>query len=806
MRQQKPPLSECEKCCLDQQCLSPQMKWTGEGRKKILLLGEAPGKNEDEQGSQFVGQSGKLLREFLLENHIRMDKDCWKTNAIRCRPPNNRTPSLKEINCCKGFLHETLKELKPEKVFTFGKTALQAYMSGRESVTDVDKWIGRMIPDREWECWVYPMYHPAFLIRNGNDDVLFDIFFDQLAAAVEHKPDISTFAPHVITQYKDPYSATIYLEGLLTYKGEVAFDIETIGISPYREGAKILSIAFSNGRSGATAFPMFEDKDFQRTLRKVLQGEMGKIAHNMKFEDKWIAEKLGYRVKNWVADTLVQTHVLDNRAGVTGLKFQGGVRYGLIGYDNAVKKYIKDMSKCPIDDMLYYNGMDAMVTYRLYKDMQQETQDHKGCALFHEGIQALSQMEMNGIQINTQYYKNSIIRLSKEIKKAKKDIQEHPDITDKWGKEFNPNSVQQLQKFLFHTLGEKPVKETKKGNPSVDISVLESIKHPVIQNIVTMRKLEKISNTFLSNILDNTHNGLLHPSFDLHTARSYRSSSSDPNFQNIPKRDTMAQKIIRTGITARKGRMLMEVDYSGIEVRISACYHQDPAMLSYIHDPSTDMHRDQAKELFLKDEVTKEERYLAKNGFVFPAFYGSYFAEIAPRIWTDLPKDTKKHLADQGITKYRQFETHVQDVEDRFWNERFKVYNQWKKDQWDLFQKRGYIVSHTGFRYPGPMRRNMVLNYPIQGSAFHCLLWSVIQVNKWLKAKKMSTLIAGQIHDSMFLDVVPEELEEVYATVKRIMCIDIRKEWQWIIVPLDIEAMVSDIDGNWYKMKKYPSD
>jgi DNA polymerase I-like protein with 3'-5' exonuclease and polymerase domains len=248
--------------------------------------------------------------------------------------------------------------------------------------------------------------------------------------------------------------------------------------------------------------------------------------------------------------------------------------------------------------------------------------------------------------------------------------------------------------------------------------------------------------------------------------------------------------------------MLGEVDYSGVEVRISACCHKDPAMLKYIHDPSTDMHRDQAREIFMKKDVTKEERYLAKNGFVFPEFYGSYYAEIAPRIWKDMPMETREHLRSKNVSSYRRFESHIEDVEYKFWNEKFPVYNQWKIDQWKKFQSKGKIELFTGFIARGALRKNQVLNLPIQGPAFHCLLWSLIHFERWLRETRKKTLIIGQIHDSIVMDIYPPELNEIYEKLRQIMCEDIRKEWDWIIVPLDIEMKVSKIDGSWAEMSE----
>lgn len=247
----------------------------------------------------------------------------------------------------------------------------------------------------------------------------------------------------------------------------------------------------------------------------------------------------------------------------------------------------------------------------------------------------------------------------------------------------------------------------------------------------------------------------------------------------------------------------------GIEVKISSCVHKDPKMLEYIHDNTTDMHRDMSMELFLleENEVSKESRYCTKNGFVFPEFYGDYYESCANNIWQTIDKvkarvkgsnlPLKEHLFNMGIKSLKQFINHVQDVEYKFWNERFAVYTEWKERHIEEYYKRGYFDILTGFRCSGVMRRNSALNLPIQGPAFHCLMWSLIRLNEIAKKERWESQIIGQIHDSMVIDCVPNELEYVMKTAKRVMCHDIREFWDWIIVPLDIEAEVTPVDKPW---------
>jgi DNA polymerase I-like protein with 3'-5' exonuclease and polymerase domains len=107
----------------------------------------------------------------------------------------------------------------------------------------------------------------------------------------------------------------------------------------------------------------------------------------------------------------------------------------------------------------------------------------------------------------------------------------------------------------------------------------------------------------------------------------------------------------------------------------------------------------------------------------------------------------------------------------------------------------------TGFQCSGLMGRNDVINYPIQGAAFHCLLWAFIELDRVMQKEKWDTKLIGQIHDAIVLDVNPDELKHVLKTVNYISTIALRKAWNWIIVPLRIEAELCPVDGNWADKK-----
>jgi DNA polymerase I-like protein with 3'-5' exonuclease and polymerase domains len=161
-----------------------------------------------------------------------------------------------------------------------------------------------------------------------------------------------------------------------------------------------------------------------------------------------------------------------------------------------------------------------------------------------------------------------------------------------------------------------------------------------------------------------------------------------------------------------------------------------------------------------------------------------------------------KHLKKKGFPNLDKYATHVETVEDYFWNEMFRDYGKWRERWYNDYLRKGYVDCLSGFRFTGFMKRNESINYPVQGVAFHCLLWSLIRLNKYFKKHKMKSCIIGQIHDSIIINVAQGELDDVLAIAQKIMCVSIRKHWPWIITQLEIEAEVGEPGESWWKMKE----
>lgn len=448
--------------------------------------------------------------------------------------------------------------------------------------------------------------------------------------------------------------------------------------------------------------------------------------------------------------------------------------------------------------------------------------------LFHNGVLALARAERQGMRINMEYCEEMSDTLTKKIEVLEKEFYQSKFYRH-WEKvkQGKPNihSGQQLGHFIYNIKKIEPAKFTETGKGSTDEKALENLNLPELKPLLRIRKLAKIRDTYLKAFIREQVNGVLHPSFNLHTVRTFRSSSQNPNFQNIPKRDKEAMDICRKAIYPRAGHQLMEVDFGSLEVRIAACYHHDPTMMKYIKDKRTDMHGDMAEQIFCIDKINKKIpehavlRAAAKNGFVFPQFYGDYFKNNALSMggdWCGLP-DGKwkpeqgillpdgttiaKHMINNGIKSMDHFIDHIKEIENHFWNVRFPVYRDWKEEWWKSYQKKGYITMFTGFRCSGIMGKNDAINYPIQGAAFHCLLWCFNRLDQLIREDGLKTRLIGQIHDAIVLDVHPNELNLIKHMVKEVTTCELPAHWTWINVPLEIEADLAGVDKSWAEME-----
>lgn len=434
--------------------------------------------------------------------------------------------------------------------------------------------------------------------------------------------------------------------------------------------------------------------------------------------------------------------------------------------------------------------------------------------LLMEGAAAFADIEENGMKIDVEYLDRVIVQTGDKIKSMEAELQQD-EVWRTWKKKFgveaNLGSKAQLGTVIFDILGVECKNRTKTGRPKTNIEALEDVEYPFIKKYLNCEKLKKSRGTYLVGLRTHVEpDGFVHPSMNLHFAKTYRSSIDDPSLQNQPTRDPKQAKLIRRSFIPRGTDYdLIERDYSALEFRGAANFWHDPSMVKYASDEKLDIHRDMAAECFLCElpEVSKIARTFAKNGFVFPVLYGSTYKRCSQNIWTQIHRAEIKtadgtcmydHLASKGIHDFEAFKTHIKNVEIRF-GERFPHWCTEKDVWWKLYEQRGWFPLSTGFVQHGVHSYNDLMNWPIQGPSFHIMLWSIIQINNWLKKYKMKTKIITQIHDSILMDTYRKELQDVLAYSEKVMTIDVRKHWPWIVTPLAVETDISST--NWYEKK-----
>jgi uracil-DNA glycosylase family 4 len=383
------------------------MKVDGKGKREVLIIGEAPGANEDRCGHPFVGAAGQKLQEVLHSIGVNLRRDCWITNSNICRPKHpdgkNRTPTNLEIGYCRPAVIQTIKELKPRVIVLLGASPMKSVLGWlwKEDIGTPERWRNWRIPHQRLNAWICPTWHPAALLHKddpeadessqGSKNTVMHLDFRRAlkrAFALKGRPwdKPPDFKSKLMVLF-DPVAAALAITKMVTNaiakQIPIAFDYETNMLKPDRTKGIIYTCSMSDGTlsiafpwTGAIVQPM---KDF-------LRGLVPKIASNMKFEERWTRTKLGSYVRNWAQDTMLGAHVLQNTPGITSIKFQAFVLLGQDEWDSGVKPYLKApdsnsenrIKQCDLRALLEYNAMDSLMEWMVAR-IQSKRGLHRPC-------------------------------------------------------------------------------------------------------------------------------------------------------------------------------------------------------------------------------------------------------------------------------------------------------------------------------------------------------------------------------------------------------------------------------------------
>lgn len=394
-------------------------------------------------------------------------------------------------------------------------------------------------------------------------------------------------------------------------------------------------------------------------------------------------------------------------------------------------------------------------------------------------ITVLADMQINGIYLDSKELQAFSEYLSKKIAVSEAVIYEMA------GHEFNINSPKQLGVVLFEELNIPPVKKTKTGY-STNADVLERImnKHPIVNKIVEYRQYAKLKSTYCDGVgaLINPKTHKIHSVFNQTVTVTGRISSTEPNMQNIPTRTELGREL-RKMFTACEGNVLVDADYSQIELRVLAHMANDETMINAFKS-GEDIHAVTASQVFgiPLNEVTKEQRSSAK-AVNFGIVYGIGEFSLSRDIGVSV-KEAKAY-----INSYLEKYNGVREYMDKT-----------KSDA----KEKGYVTTMMNrIRYIPELKSSnfnvrafgerAAMNTPVQGSAADIIKLAMVRVHERLKREGMKSKLILQVHDELIVEAPKNEAEEV----KRILKEEMENAVQ-LRVPLVVDMSVGK---SWYDAK-----
>lgn len=554
----------------------------------------------------------------------------------------------------------------------------------------------------------------------------------------------------------------IFLRNILT-KEIFCLDTETTGTDVMT--AELVGMSFSFKENQAFYIPVPKEREEAQKLvnkfKPLLENEdTTKIGQNIKY-DMNILANYGIELKGKLFDTMIAHYVLqpelhhgmDYLAEVY-LKYETIKIEELIGPKGKNQRNMRDLSPT---DVYKYACEDADITMKLKNILEKELTENNVKELFEDIemplVPVLAYIERNGVRIDTEALKET----SKHFTARMKQIEE--EIYSLAGMEFNVSSPKQVGEILFDRLKiVEKAKKTKTGQYVTSEEVLESLKgkHEIVEKILDYRGLKKLLSTYIDSLpeLINPKTGRIHTSFNQTVTATGRLSSSNPNLQNIPIRNTDGKEI-RKAFIPDDGCEFFSADYSQIELRIMAHLSEDKHMIEAFNNQQ-DIHAATAAKIYKKgiEDVTKEERSKAKTAN-FGIIYGISVFGLAERL--NVERKEAKELIDGYFENYPQVKEYMDKSIDMA---KEKGYIE------TIFNRKRFLpdINSRNAVVRGYAERNAI-NAPIQGSAADIIKVAMIRIYKRFKEEGIRSKMILQVHDELNFSVLPEEKTKVQQIV-----------------------------------------
>ena len=508
------------------------------------------------------------------------------------------------------------------------------------------------------------------------------------------------------------------------------------------------------------SFDAFDDDAWEMFLDEYLKPGIRKAGHDVK---PLMRRQLdaGKQTGDFVFDTALAAYLLDSLSGCRPLA-----------------EVAKLKLNATVPDAVQNPAVIAALVPALTKELEQTGMLHLFETVELPLCEVLVEMEHNGVAADRAMLKEFGVKLSGKIEELRRKVFELA------GTEFNINSPKQLGELLFEKLALPSGKKTKSGY-STDIEVLAALrdKHPVVPAVMEFRQLMKLKSTYVDGLLSEiAPDGRIHTSFNMMATATGRLSSAEPNLQNIPVRTELGAEIRRMFV-AEPGNVLIDADYSQIELRLLAHISGDEVMRNAFRN-GFDIHTVTASQVFgvQPDAVTPEMRRRAK-AVNFGIVYGISRFALAE---------------DLGVSRKEA---------DDYMNQYFATYSGVKRYMDEIVKtarKQGYVATIMGRRRYLPELESPVfnirafgervaLNAPIQGSSADIIKLAMINTARRLRAENRKAKLILQIHDELIIEAPLAEAEQIKTLLREEM-----ENVMRLSVPLTVDVAAGK---NWAEAK-----
>lgn len=571
--------------------------------------------------------------------------------------------------------------------------------------------------------------------------------------------------PHDYRTIHDEGELREFVKHLSTFT-EFCFDTETTGLDPI--ASRVIGISFAAEPFKAWYLPISAatEQSYAAILRPLFEDErIAKIGQNMKF-DIMVLRRMGIVVRGAKYDTMLLHYILDAEAR-HNLNFlaERYLNYSPIAIETLIGKGTKQltMDLVGIERVTEYAAEDADVALRLKEVLAREVEQQGMMELYRTieepMIDVLADMEMEGVRINTTALADYAVELRTLLSTLETEIRElagEPTL--------NINSSRQLGEVLFAKLRitEKP-KMTRTKQFSTEEEYLQGFAHsfPIVGKILEYRGVKKLLSTYVDALpeLVNPLSGRIHTSYNQAVTATGRLSSTNPNLQNIPIRDTLGKPIRAAFVASAEDRVLVAADYSQIELRLMAHLSGDASLIdAFLH--GEDIHAATAARLFHKSpaEVTADERRRAKTAN-FGIIYGISSFGLAQRL--DIPNREARDLIENYFVSYPDVKRYMDNAVNKATQDGYVE---------TMFGRRRTLhdISSSNRTVRGVAERNAI-NAPIQGSAADIMKLAMIEIRRRFNAEGIRSKMILQVHDEVVIDTLQSELERVKVIVKEAM-------------------------------------